>query len=357
MAKYRVELRFNKVVVGNNMFAIARNLRFKKRRNGASQIEFGIGAEAFHEWCRRRGEYAQNVLHEWLSDVVVYRNEKPIVSGFVAKIPGNFNTNDSTIQVQVDGYIKQLEKRFITKTYSGMYTTDIVKDALQLSQSEERGDLGFTVNPSSYRGKEATRQDTYERTPLYDILVNRSSYVSDPYDFDVDENRQITFYKNKGNKRTDTVITYPGDYKTIPARSARFSHTGTNLANRIIALGYGEGEEVLQYVANDYASQIKYGVIEDVVAYNGVKLMSTLQDYAEAELRARKEILILPKLNVNGQHFDLGEYDVGDCIIAKHGKYSLYALEEMYRIEEIAVSVDDTGDEDIALTIDKFTVW
>lgn len=356
MANYQVEIKFKGRTVGHNIFYMTQNLRYKRRRNGATSIDFALNTQQFHEWCRRRGEEPQNVLWEMLTEIVVRRNGRHVASGYVAKLPGNMNKNNSTIQVQVDGFLNLLHNRRVTAEYSNMYTADIFKAALNETQAQPYGDMGFTIDDSSYLGKSPDRQDTYERTELYDLLVNRSAFVNDPYDFEINERKVIKFYKDIGAKRYDTIITYPPEFGTIGAVNATFEHSAANLANRIIALGSGDGDEVVKYVANDYASQEKYGVAEDVVTFNGIKLLDTLKDRAEATIKARSEVLVLPKVTVHGQQFDIGSHNVGDSVIVRHKKYGLYQLEDLYRIEEMDVDVSNTGDDTCDLTLDNFTV-
>lgn len=357
MARYSVELWYKGQTNIGDIRRMTKNLRFEKKRNGVYSIDFSLDMHQFHRWCDSIGEYPQNVLWPLLTDVRIKCDGVYIIGATVVEMPPNFNLSNATIQVKCDGFLALMGRRMITKKYTSSYTGAIIHDALNVTQAQTNGDLGITFHPDSYMGALSDRTYDYIDQNLQEMIVNRSVYVNDPYDFEFAADRTLRLYRNIGNLRPDVIIEYPAGTGNVPARSMTMTHTGAQIANRIVAYGSGTGEKVLKYPANNLQSQIKYGVIEDTVEYNDVKEPATLIQHAEAELKSRQEALILPSVTVSGRDYPLTEFGIGDVIIARQRKFSLYSMEGRYRVEEMSVAIDDNDNEEISLTLDNVTVW
>lgn len=353
---YKVELWYKGQQRIGNIRRMTQNLRWVKKLNGVYSIDFSLDTQKFLEYCKSIGENPRNVLWPLLTDVRIKVRDTYVIGAHVVGIPPNFNKNNATIQVSCDGFLILPGRRHITKNYASMFTGNIIKDALDVKQSVPNGDMGIVFDPTSYLGQSGTRQDTYVDQNIQELIVNRSSYITDPFDFEFAPDRKLKLYQRIGNLRPDTVVTYPGVKRTIKASSMSMKHTGTDVANQIIALGSGFGLEALRYVADDFASQLKYGIIEDIVVFNNVTNIDTLADHAHTELEKRKETLILPTATVSGMQYKTDERGIGDTIIMSQDKYSLYSMDGLHRVNEMSVSVGANDDEDIKLTVDNYGI-
>lgn len=354
--KYKVELWYRGYSRIGEIRRMTRNLRWSKRRNGMYAIEFSMDTTQFHDWCKSIGEHPDNVLNLMNVDVRIKVRDTYVIGAVIIDAPGDLNQSDSTIQVTCDGFLSLLGRRNITKNYSNQWTGGIIQDALSVVQSEDNGNLNITFDPTSYMGNSNTRQDTYFDQNLQEMIVNRSKYVSDPFDFEFAPDRTLKLYKKIGADRPAVKVSYPAMDGTIGSMSMSVKNTGATIANRIVAYGSGFGEEALRYVANDTISQKRNGIIEDKITFNSVLDINTLQQHAEAELFRRKDKLKQPGPVVSGDQLLTDELTIGDRITGLHSKYALYALQDLYRVEEFSVAVDENDHEEITLTLDNYFV-
>ena len=352
--KYKVELWYRGVTRIGEIRRMTNNLRWSKKRNGVYAIEFSMETKRFHDWCSSIGEDPSNVLDLLNVDVRIKVRDTYVIGATIIEAPGNMNQSNATIQVSCDGFLRLLGRKNITKTYTNQWTGGIIQDALNVKQAETNGSLGIVFNPSSYMGNSNTRQDTYFDQNLQERIVNRSKYVSDPFDFEFAPDRKLTLYEKIGANRPGVEIVYPNTGRGIGALSMTAKYTGDTVANRIIAYGAGFGSEALRYVADDVTAQLRDGVIEDKVTFNDVTEITTLEQYAKAELLLRKDKLKQPGPVVSGDFLKTDELTVGDRVTGVHDKFSLYAMNDLYRIEEFSVDVDENDHEEITLTLDDF---
>lgn len=353
----KVELWYRGTTKIGNIRQLCKRLHWTKQRNGLDTVEFSMELQRFEEWCAARGENPNNVLKPLAVDVRVKVRGTYIVGATIIDRPPNFNQSNATVQVTCDGFLALLNRRRLTKTYTSQYTGNIVKDAIDTIQAETNGNLGITFDPSSYLGNSGTRKDTYVDKKVGEILVDRSKYVTDGYDFKFFPDRTLKLYAYLGNDRTADMVVYPADaHEGIPATSMTMTSTGEPVANRIIAIGAGSGDAAPRYIANDLLSQVDVGIIEDTLILSDVADVTTLQFHAEAELAKRKALLEQPKPQVNGSYFKTDVYDVGDVITIKQSSYSTFAYNNAVRIEMIECDVSEEDNEDITLTVDAETV-
>lgn len=352
--KYKVELWYRGTARIGEIRRMTQNLRWSKKRNGVYTIEFSMETKQFHDWCASIGELPVNVLNLLNTDVRIKVRDTYVVGGVLIDAPGNMNQSNSTIQVSCDGFLRLMGRRHITKTYTGQYTGGIVQDALNITQAQTNGSLGIVFNPLSYMGNSNTRQDTYFDQNLQEMIVNRSQYVSDPFDFEFAPDRKLTLYQKIGADRPGVEIVYPNTGRGVGALSMQAKYTGDPVANRIIAYGAGFGSEALRYVADDSDAQIQDGVIEKKVTFNDVTEIATLEQYAKAELLLRKAKLKQPVPKVSGDVLKTDELTIGDRVTGLHKKFSLYEMDALYRIEEFSVNVDENDHEEIDLTMDDY---
>lgn len=144
-------------------------------------------------------------------------------------------------------------------------------------------------------------------------------------------------------------LTYPYNIKSISTPK-----TAVNLYNYTIGLGSGFGEETLRAEIGDNDSRLNYGTRMRIVSFNSIDDIDVLEQNVIAENDRTKNLLIMPKLTVSGEFLDLNSVWVGDRIPVEVLGHPSLPLNDIYRIEQIGVKLDDNDAEDIDLTVDNY---
>lgn len=101
-------------------------------------------------------------------------------------------------------------------------------------------------------------------------------------------------------------------------------------------------------------SRANYGTRQKIVSFNSVSQQETLDNNTAAVLAQQKDIIELPKLTVTGTFCDLNIIGVGDRIPVEVLEHTALPLDDTYRIEQIAVTLDDNDAESIDLIVDNY---
>lgn len=327
-------------------------------RNGVYQLDFNMDTQRFHDFCKSINEHPNSVLENLLTDIKIKRNGAYLYGVYLVEDPPNFNQNNSTMQLFCDGYLNLLQDRYVTppSPFVGVESTTLAWNLIDLTQDQDRGDLGITLGPQQYTTGVARDRSDYVDQNVKEGIINLTNLQNGNFDFEIDHLRRFNTYEALGDNRPDIRIVYPADQRRgVGATSMGLTRTGQPMFNRIIAYGKGFGEEALRYVADDVASQLKYGMIKErKMIWNEISDLATLIDHAEGELAKQKEQLILPNFNVSGDHFDLNDIKLGSRIFVEQTKFAKYHMNGMFRIEEIEFWLDENMAEDIKITVDNF---
>lgn len=184
--------------------------------------------------------------------------------------------------------------------------------------------------------------------------------------------RHLNFWEpERGLSRDNTNLTfeYPGAIKNYT-----LNEDAESSANSVWAIGAGEGTEMLSAIANDY-SQLSAGwpKIEKTRSFKSVLRPSTLQAHANATIeRILTPVTVFEVVLRADVEPTFGSYSVGDWarfrfediyfFDSKNGTDSdgfinyvsndkVGSYDRMARITEISVNVDQSGIEEITLTL------
>jgi len=238
--------------------------------------------------------------------------------------------------------------RYVTKTYNQVDAAAIARDLITETQAV-MGDFGITNGISQDSGK--ARDRDYIDQNVKDAIMNLTNLIDGTFDFKFLADRTFETYLNMGTTRDNLRFTYPYNIKsmTVP-------RTALNLYNYIIALGSGFGEETLRSEAGDTASRLNYGTRQKILSFNSINVQETLDQQAVSEVLIRKDIVMLPKLKVDGEFCDLNTLWVGDIVPVNTQGFTSLPLDGLFRIEQISCSLDANDAEDIDLIVDNYGI-
>lgn len=344
---YEVELWSRQGVLVADISVLVKSFNFTMQRNDAESFEMTLDLDAFEHLASSIGTMPMVMLNPYRTDIKIKRRGQYLFGVHVIEIGTELTEDEATITLKAVGYLNLLNDRFITKTYTNTYETDIIQDFINETQSQPNGDLGITFGNMVQL---VQRDRIYERQNIKEGVVNLTKLINGNFDIAIDHNKVLSTYEMIGSDRSlELEFTYPGNIRQLSV-----PRTGINLYNKIYGIGAGFGDDQVQSIQQDTASQLEYGVHENIYTWNSVLEQATLDQNALARLNITRNMLEIPQVKVSGRDFDLDQYGIGDRVTVRVTSHPfLNTIDGIYRIERIAVAVDENQDEDITLFFDN----
>ena len=344
--KYEIELWINGVMVAD-ISKLATSRSYTIKRNDSEELQFTLDVKAFEDHCINAGRDPEATLVPYVTDVRVKRNGSYLFGTQVVDINYTFGEGGASMVVKATGFLDLFATRLITKNYTGVEATEIARDMLDDTQVIY-GDFGVENGPEQFNTG-VNRDRNYIDQNIKDALVNLTDLIDGNFDFAFTHDRKFNTYKMMGTYRPNLKLTYPYNIKSISTPK-----TALNLYNYTIGLGSGFGEETVRSEVSDIDSRLNYGTRMRQVTFNSVQGQIVLDQNTAAENAKTKDLLILPKLTVTGDFLDLNNVWVGDRIPVEIQGHPSLPLNDIYRIEQLSVSIDENDAEDIGLTVDNY---
>jgi hypothetical protein len=250
-----------------------------------------------------------------------------------------------------------------TKQYAAVDQHLIFVDVVEYAQAQQGGNIG--VDTSAVLPSGVLRDRTYwhyERKPI-DEACRQLANVEGGFDFAIDVGyegsaivKRLTLsYPRRGRLATVTEHVFEVGRNVV---IMSWPEDGTRGANRVHALGLGEGDDKHIAVASDTALiDAGYPLMEATVSRSDVSEEDTLVAHANAELTDRSRPVTLPNVTVRADLDPVfGSYIVGDDarLIAAPGDDPRWpgGLDTTRRIVGWEVTVPDEGaTENVKLTL------
>lgn len=344
--KYEIELWINGVMVAD-ISKLATSRSYTIKRNDSEELQFTLDVKAFEDHCVKAGRNPEATLVPYVTDVRVKRNGAYLFGTQVVDINYTFGEGGASMVVKATGFLDLFASRLITKTYTAEESTEIARDMLDDTQVIY-GDFGVNNGPEQYNTG-VNRDRTFIDQNIKDALVNLTDLIDGNFDFAFTYDRKFNTYQMQGTYRPNLKLTYPYNIKSISTPK-----TALNLYNYTIGLGSGFGEETVRSEVSDIDSRLNYGTRMRQVTFNSVQDQTVLDQNTAAENAKTKDLLILPKLTVTGDFLDLNTVWVGDRIPVEIQGHPSLPLNDIYRIEQLSVTIDENDAEDIGLTVDNY---
>lgn len=347
---YRIEVRdsSNNLLADISDICINRNLLWV--RNRASQIRLSLDITSLNQLLVNLNITLNDLFIINSSEVWIYRNNVLIISGQINWKSLSEDSNISIIDIEACGWLDILSQRYTPAgtliTYSAQDVGNIMWDLIDDTQTDGTyGDIGITQGTIE-ASKNIDR--TYLNKNIREAIIQLSEIIDGP-DFEITANKVFnTYYPKQGDRRLDTVFTYPGNIRSI-----KYESDGKNMANRVIAVGSGNGNNALNITVNSADSaKEQYKLRTSVLNLADISTLAVLTDHANEELRARTNPIILPTITLDAYNLTpFIDYNLGDEIEIKIlSNISVWAeMAGLVRIEAINIDVDDNNIEKIKL--------
>lgn len=313
--------------------------------NDVSTFDFEIDLTQFEKLCANIGATPRNIIYPDKTEVKVYRDNVALYGGIVTDADSTLDAK-RTLNVKSASYLNYFANRFVSKTYTATDRSAIAWDAIDTVQSVANGDLGVT------QGTLATIYSSDLTCDYQDVksIITLYTYAQpSTYDFEITPDKVFNTYTRLGSDKPSVQLSFPHNVNsmTIPRSSS-------TLANKIIGIGSGIGDERIQSIQEDIPSQLNYRVVEKKSTFNSVVQQTTLDQNTLGVLEDYKGVLVLPKLTLNRNAINISEVFVGDSItcFAEGSTYN-DDFNGLFRIYGINVTVDDKLSETITVDFYK----
>lgn len=208
--------------------------------------------------------------------------------------------------------------------------------------------LNVALGVDTASANQSPQSRNYSLQNVKDALIDLTSQESDNFDFDFSPDRTFNCYEIKGSDKPDIELTYPGNI-----HSMTIERSAANLANKLILMGSGIGDERLEVVHTHQGSRQIYGTRESVVTNNNVNLKQTLNQQAVGLVWDEKEPTDLPKIVVRDGSINPSNVQVGDTLTVRVEEDNyLNTVNGFYRVTEMEVGVDQESVETTTLTLE-----
>lgn len=199
--------------------------------------------------------------------------------------------------------------------------------------------------------QESNRQVSYELQNAKDALMDLTALGEDNFDIDFHYDRTFDVLHRKGADKPEIEACYPGNVDSIS-----INRSAANLANKVISIGSGIGDERLQVINAHTNSRERYGTHETVKTDNNVSLTQTLLTNSVGTLWDSKDPTNLPEVTIGDGSINCGNVETGDVITVKIQDDSyLENATGLYKIMKINVSISLEHKETLRLTLEKLT--
>ena len=355
MATYSFELwdRFGRPLADISRFASSRS--YKLRRNRSEELSFTLDMYEFQRFCRQKlNVHPRTLLNPYQTDVKVKRNGTYLFGTQVIAAPPAVTSGSATIRVTARGYLNLLLDRYATFSRPSRDYSLIALDLITTEQAKPNGDLGITLAGDQYlTGKLGERN--YDRMRVADELQRLASLTQAGFDFQFAWNKEFRIVKQLGARRSDIRFVHGGPDGNVDEISD--GRTGTSLYNYIYGVGYGFGADALKRERGDLASMMAYYRRERIAQFNSVKEQTTLDENVLATLASQKDLLVIPKLSFDGRVLGDSMLTPGDRIdVATVGNEYIDNINGVFRVEEVAVALDDNDAEKFDVSFDDWGV-
>lgn len=349
-AEYAVEIwDINGVMIADVSDIIATQLNIELKLNDIESVEFSLDLVQFELLCAEIGATASVVLEPYRTDVRIRRNGVYLCGVQVVRTETTFNNQETNkIQVQCTGYLNYFRDRYITANYADMTYAQIARQLITDTQAQTNGNFGVTLGVDlASASQQADRVRNYDLQNVKDGIINLTKLENDNFDFDFTADKVFNIYDRIGTDRPEVRLVYPQNITSL-----RVPRDASTLANRIIGIGSGMGEERLQTEAIGTNSSIAYRIRERIELFNSVEDLNVLVENVEGKLLEYQFIYQVPSIAVTPNELDINTVRVGDAIfIEVDGSTYIDNVSGMFRITKISISVDVDGKEQIALEV------
>jgi hypothetical protein len=327
--------------------ALASGRSWSRRRNNSDYIEFDLSLDAWEAYCTKIGVHPRDLLRKRWTEVRLKERETYLVGGRVEWFKTKLGAG--TINVRALGFLDMLKHRRTSaqRIFTATEGTDISWTLIEESQALPNGNLYITRGP--HQATTTPHDRTYKRTVIKDAIQAFSTIQNHPFDSEITPFKEFNTYLKLGSERPDIVFKWG-----VNIIDADITEDTTDLVNEVTALGSGFGDEAVEVVASNDASEVDNGLSQDVITSNATDNSDGgLDNAAAGYLAAWSRPVVLLDIQVDGGKPPyVTDYGLGDYVqIDLTGHPWLDGMVGMFRVEEQSCDISDHNQKAVTLTV------
>ena len=361
LVEYRVNIYSKDNVLEKVLFYNDASVKsFNETINKGGSAVFSIKKESQHAIKDNFTKYKRVKIFRFNEDTSSF---DVVFSGFIETILQN---GEEGFEIGCVGVIDLFKKRLgsldVTSSDGGTEALGL------LTTTNTADDTKITVGTSDYDNL----LDKYkaDNKPIFDIWTDIAKNEDDGTgigEFEIVKSSDVlNFKKSLGSDKTATVVLkYDEDnpqYNNI--NRTNIEESGIKLVNKIYGIGKSSGGTPLTYTGTDSGSIAIYGLLEEQKSYDSAEDAAQLQALVDGDLQNMKEEIsnnditaltkeIVPTLSgTKTVGLDLFDIELGDTITLMYNT-TWISFTESRRIVSISVSIDNGGNEEISLKLNK----
>lgn len=362
---------FQDLRTGTRIAELAVNgLRYGSRLNDCGDLSGFVPMPAVTSTANKvLAAQINDALDEGRREIIVERDGVPVWVGIVWIAP--YTDDPPQREVRAAETWSYFRHRFITTnvTRTAADQCDIAQDLITDAINAQGGNIGVTVELSTSGVLVTQAYASYELKPVAEA-VEALAKVDPGFDFAIDPSYNPstgalvktfrTQYPRRGRRSQQTGHVFEVGRNVI---SWSWPSDGTRMANKVWAVGRGEGSAMLLTSSAD-TSQITpissggpgYPLLEQTISATDVAVRSQLNALALARRKAVVTPVTLPEITVRADIDPVfGSYITGDScrFIIPPDTTPRFpnGLDTFFRIVGWDVSVSDDGAESVTLTL------
>lgn len=350
MAQYKIEIYSKNGSLLGDIRHLAHDFKWSEQRNAAETVSFRMDLARYEEYVAKIGMNPYDFMDVGTTDIRIVRDGKARIGAHLIKF--NFAPNNPSVEVELgfSGYLNYFKDAYVDAEYNNVRQGDIMWGVINQYQGKQEGDFGIRRGAFSSLGKNP-RNRNQKRANVKDFLVRLTNVINGP-DFQFTADKKFNSYDAIGNYRPDIRLSYPGNVAGFS-----FERSVDSLANYIIGIGSGNGDDAISASSTDPFSRQALYRREKIVTFNSVEREETLQENTDGVLELMKDVRELPSFTLADGVIDLNDVGIGDTIYAEMSGYMMFDhIKGFYRIERLEVSVDDNDAEEVKIIFDNLSV-
>ena len=288
------------------------------------------------------------------SGVVCYVRERQYMTVSNTQRPiGQITLNGSWQHIQINNYATFFENGYIVVEMNRTDTsTPLRVDDCYVYPTDDDASLcnmGITLGVDTASPlQDNSRQVNYELQNIKDALIDLTNMEDDNFEFEFEPDRTFNIYARKGADKLDLEVGYPGNIDSMTV-----NRSASNVANKIIAIGSGIGDERLQTEIYNNTSRRVLGTREAVTTDSNISLEETLRSKAIGNLYDRKDPTNTPRIVIKDGSINPSNIETGDVILVEVGESDFIdSVTGEYRVVKVDYSLTEDAVEEMTLTVE-----
>jgi len=325
------------------------NLQFEFLLNEPGNLRFSVPID--------HPKVTRGNIEEGVHEVWIWRRNALIYAGPIWQIATN--SDRSALTVESQGLLSYFKHRVVDKSMLWNDTTNtgpgIATFLVMWTQDRAHGNLNITV-PAGYGGLAAnvgtvlgykSSYRWWERKIIYDAINDLGDNVATGFDYEVTPERVFIPYQPKKGNTLPGLLQYKQHFQ-----SYYLPRYGMSISNDDATIGPGDAEATLIGYAQDWASQVKYGLMQTTNSWGDAKTKAALNARSRTFVNDHKTPTVVPGITIRGDAGPfLGSYTIGD-ITRVNINNGYDQLDDTIRISGFQLTVGSNDEETINVYFD-----